>query len=125
MDAMRISMAAELVGVPAHVLRHWEDEGVLHPDRSGAQRDFTTQQVNEARIVHRLRQVGIGLPAIKELRAASRAERKAALAAVAATLSDEAARIEAAADFLRHVAQCVHPIIEECAECREYARSAP
>jgi MerR family transcriptional regulator, copper efflux regulator len=118
---MWISTAADLVGVPAHVLRHWEDEGVLTPDRSGTRRDFTDQHVNEARIIRRLRQAGLGLSAIRELRVAPAARRPALLAAYAEGLAAEASRLEAAAAFLHHHAECGHPIIEECPQCCDYA----
>lgn len=119
---MRISLAADLVGVPAHVLRHWEDEGVLTPSRkNGNQRDFTDQHVNEARIIHRLRRAGIGLPEIRALRSAPPGQRSAQLAAQAERLAAEAAQLDAAATFLRHTAECEHPVIDECPRCRDYA----
>jgi MerR family copper efflux transcriptional regulator len=119
---MRISLAADLVGVPAHVLRHWEDEGVLAPSRrDGKQRDFTDQHVNEARIIHRLRQAGIGLAEIRELRSAPSDHRPARLTASAERMAAEATRLDAAAAFLRHTAECEHPIIDECRQCRDYA----
>jgi len=122
---MRISQAAELVGVPAHVLRHWEDEGVLEPDRPrGSQRDFTDQHVNEARIIHRLRQAAVGLPAIRQLRSTAPRRRAALLQEAAERLAAEAARLEAASAFLRHTAECSHPVIAECPQCRAYAGSA-
>ncbi|GAA1855916.1 helix-turn-helix domain-containing protein [Myceligenerans crystallogenes] len=121
---MRISTAAGVIGVPAHVLRHWEDEGVLTPDRSGAnQRDYTEQHVHEARIIHRLRQAGVGLPAIRQLRSAGGTARPVLLSAAADRLSAEADRTAAAAAFLRHTVECRHPILEECRECRAYATS--
>jgi MerR family transcriptional regulator, copper efflux regulator len=119
---MRISLAADLVGVPAHVLRHWEDEGVLAPSRqNGNQRDFTDQHVNEARIIHRLRQAGIGLAEIRELRSAPAGHRSARLTASAERMAAEANRLDAAATFLRHTAECVHPVVDECRQCRDYA----
>lgn len=118
---MRISSAADLVGVPAHVLRHWEDEGVLRPDRSGTRRDFTDQHVNEARIIHRLRRAGIGLADIRELRSAPPGERAGQLTTSADRMAAEAERLRAAAAFLRHTAECEHPVIEECRQCRDYA----
>lgn len=119
---MRISLAAELVGVPAHVLRHWEDEGVLTPDRpAGNRREFTDQHVDEARVIHRLRQAGVGLPEIRRLRRTGSARRAALLLAAADRLSAEAARLEAAGAFLRHTAECTHPVIAECPQCRDYA----
>ena len=119
---MRISTAAELVGVPSHVLRHWEDEGVLVPDRTGAnQREFSAQHVDEARIILRLRRAGVGLPDIREMRGAGRQRRVAVLAAAAARLSVEAERAGSAAAFLRHTSECRHPVIAECAECGAYA----
>lgn len=118
---MRISLAADLVGVPAHVLRHWEDEGVLAPSRHGNQRDFTDQHVNEARIIHRLRQAGIGLAEIRELRSAPAGHRSARLTATAERMAAEANRLDAAATFLRHTAECEHPVVDECRQCRDYA----
>lgn len=118
---MRISQAADLVGVPSHVLRHWEDEGVLLPERVGNQREFTEQHVNEARIIHRLRQAGVGLAAIKDLRSAGHGRRAALLTAAAEHLAAEASRAEAAAAFLRHTAECVHPVVDDCPQCRDYA----
>lgn len=121
---MRIAQAAELVGVATHVLRHWEDEGVLVPDRVGARREFTEQHVNEALIIHRLRLAGLGLAAIKQLRSAPQSERAALLHAEVEHLDATAARITAAATFMRHTLECQHPIVEECPECRDYASGA-
>lgn len=123
---MRISLAAELVGVPAHVLRHWEEEGVLAPDRpAGRRREFTAQHVDEARIVRRLRQAGVGLPEIRRLRRTGSARRAAMLRIAADRLSAEAARLEAAGSFLRHTAECGHPVIADCPQCRDYAAAEP
>ena len=119
---MRISAAADLVGVPTHVLRHWEDEGVLAPSRSGTnQREFSTQQVDAARIVHRLREAGVGLAQIRELLPAQRSRRSELLSAEADRLERSAIQSAAAARFLRHVGRCRHPVIEDCPECRSYA----
>lgn len=118
---MRISQAAGLVGVAPHVLRHWESEGVLVPNRVGDQREFSDQHVNEARIIHRLRRVGVGLPAIKKLRSARSVRRSVLLTAAAERMRAESIRLEAAAAFLRHAAECRHPIIDECSQCRDYA----
>lgn len=89
--------------------------------RDGKQRDFTDQHVNEARIIHRLRQAGIGLAEIRELRSAPAGHRSARLTASAERIAAEASRLDAAAAFLRHTAECEHPIIDECRQCRDYA----
>lgn len=119
---MRISQAAGLVGVPAHVLRHWEDENVLTPDRApGNQRDYTAQHVDEARIIHRLRRAGVGLATIRELRTAPPRARSALLTSVADRMTREAAQLRSAADFLRHSTECRHPVTAECPDCSDYA----
>ncbi len=122
---MRISEAARLVGVPTHVLRHWEDEGVLCPDRVGAnQRDFTPAHLDEARIILRLRHVGVSLPDLLELRTAQQHRQADVLRRAAERLRVEARRAAYAADFLEHTLECRHPIISECPTCHRYAAGA-
>ena len=51
-DRVRIGELVTLLGVEAHVLRHWEDEGLLHPDRGvNGYRTYGEEQVTRARIV--------------------------------------------------------------------------
>jgi DNA-binding transcriptional MerR regulator len=119
---MRISAAAQQVGVPAHVLRHWEDVGVLTPDRVGAnQRDYSSADVDEARIVHRLRQANLSLPLLLQLRSAAPAQRAGLLAAQVQRLRAEARNALQAAAFLEHTLECQHPIVTECPTCHGYA----
>ncbi|MFJ3957742.1 helix-turn-helix domain-containing protein [Arthrobacter sp. NPDC090010] len=123
---MRIARAAELAGVPTHVLRHWEDELLLRPGRrAGNQRDYTQDQVDQAVIIRRLRVAGVGIPTLRQLLAAPAAERGAILAAVAGRLEQEAAQAHSAAEFLRHTTSCSHAVIEECPQCARYARGGP
>ena len=119
---MRISEAAELVGVPTHVLRHWEDEGVLRPDRSATNhREYSAQQVAQARIVYRLRASGVSLAVIRTLGPSTPGRRRDLLAVEARRLDELVAQAARAAEFLRHTGECRHPVIESCAQCSEYA----
>ena len=123
---MRISAAAQVVGVPAHVLRHWEDEGVLAPDRVGAnQRDYTPAQVDEARIIHRLRRANVSLPLLLKLRSADPSQRARLLTEAARRLHEEARNATDAAAFLEHALECRHPVITECPDCHGYAAGSP
>lgn len=65
-DAMTIGELADALGVRTSALRHWEEEGLIAPDRSarsGARR-YGARAVSEARIVAALRSGGYPLPPI-------------------------------------------------------------
>ena len=67
-DRVRIGELVTLLGVEAHVLRHWEDEGLLHPDRGvNGYRTYGEEQVTRARIVVGCRRAGLSIPAIRSL----------------------------------------------------------
>lgn len=65
-DSMMIGELAEALGVRASALRHWEDQGLLSPDRdprSGARR-YAADALGAARITAALRAGGYPLPPI-------------------------------------------------------------
>jgi DNA-binding transcriptional MerR regulator len=73
---MRISELAQLCGVTAHALRHYEKLGLLKPARSaGGYRDYPLAMRREVVFISMSRKVGFSLPAIAEQMPAFRAGR--------------------------------------------------
>jgi DNA-binding transcriptional MerR regulator len=68
-DAMTITELAQALGVRASTLRHWEQEGLLHPDRvtSLRVRSYDPQAIRTARIIAALRGAGYGIGAVRDL----------------------------------------------------------
>lgn len=122
MTFLTIGELAEQTGEPAHVLRHWEDVGILQPARTAAgHRRYHPSTVAGVFTVRRLQAVGLGLPDIAALHRSAKGDRRARLAAHRARLVEQRATIDAALVFLDHTADCVHPVIDECPGCAAFA----
>jgi len=68
-DAMTISALAAALGVRTSTLRHWDDEGLVVPERSpgGRARSYSPVDVRDARIVYQLRQAGYRIRPLQDL----------------------------------------------------------
>ncbi|TDE92691.1 MerR family transcriptional regulator [Occultella glacieicola] len=68
-DAMSITELGGALGVRTSTLRHWEHEGLLHPDRvtSLRVRRYDVATTRTARIVAALRAAGYGIDAVRGL----------------------------------------------------------
>ena len=68
-DAMTIGELAQALGVRASALRHWEHEGLVHPDRAlgSGSRHYNARAITEARIVAALRSGGYPVPPIARI----------------------------------------------------------
>ena len=68
-DSMTISELAEALGVRSSALRHWEHEGLVHPDRISQShtRRYNARAITEARIVAVLRSGGHRIPSISRV----------------------------------------------------------
>lgn len=123
-DMYAVGAAAAAVGVESHVLRHWEDVGVLVPLRSASgHRRYDDELLARARLVRLCQQAGLALAEIRELRAADRGVRIDMITATLQRIRTDIARLERAEQFLAHVVACVHPIVSECPDCAEFAQS--
>ncbi|MEW2482558.1 MerR family transcriptional regulator [Mycobacterium sp. NPDC049093] len=124
-DMYAVGAAAAAVGVESHVLRHWEDVGVLVPLRSASgHRRYDDELLARARLVRLCQHAGLALAEIRELRAADRDDRIDMITATLQRIRTDIARLERAEQFLSHVVACVHPIVSECPDCAEFAQSA-
>lgn len=122
MASLTIGQLSEQTGEAAHVLRHWEDVGVLHSRRSAAgHRRYHPSAVAGVFTIRRLQRVGLGLPEIAALHRSAKGDRRALLAAHRARLREQRDTIDAALAFLAHTADCVHPILDDCPGCSRFA----
>ena len=117
---LRIGDAAATLGVAPHVLRHWEDVGLLRPRRSGSgHRVYDDQAIGVARMIQMCQRAGLSLAAIGALGAGDRAQRIALIDDKRAEIAEHVAQIQLADRFLAHVVSCAHEVISECPECSE------
>ncbi|GAA1631000.1 MULTISPECIES: MerR family transcriptional regulator [Brevibacterium] len=119
---MRIGEAAADLGVAAHVLRHWEECGVVVPDRTPTgHRSYDDEHLSRCRIVIACQGVGMSLAEIRQVLHRSAAGRAAVIAERIAAIRRQTVALEAAERFLVHVADCRHDLMTRCPDCAEYA----
>ncbi|MGH1565412.1 MerR family transcriptional regulator [Mumia sp. DW29H23] len=115
---MRVGDAAAALGIATHVLRHWEDVGLLRPTRlPSGHRVYDDQTLSEARMIQICQRAGLSLAEIRDLAAAERAERLEIIAGKRAHIAEQLSDLELADTFLAHVGTCAHPVVSDCAEC--------
>jgi MerR family copper efflux transcriptional regulator len=117
-NGQRIGDAAATLAVAPHVLRHWEDVGLLRPGRlSSGHRAYDDQTIGQARMIQICQQAGLSLAEIKELARRDRGNRIALIESKRAQIAQQVSSLRLADKFLAHVAHCEHPVISECPEC--------
>jgi MerR family transcriptional regulator, copper efflux regulator len=117
-SGQRIGDAAATLAVAPHVLRHWEDVGLLRPKRlSSGHRAYDDQTIGQARMIQICQRAGLSLAEIKELAARDRRNRVALIESRRAQIAEQVSNLRLADKFLAHIAQCEHPVISECREC--------
>lgn len=117
-DGQRIGDAAATLDVATHVLRHWEDVGLLRPRRlSSGHRAYDDQTIGQARMIQICQQAGLSLAEIKELAGRHREDRIALIEAKRAEIARQVSSLRLADKFLAHIGHCEHPVISECPEC--------
>ncbi|MGO2036365.1 MAG: MerR family transcriptional regulator [Brevibacterium sp.] len=119
---MKIGDAAEELGVAAHVLRHWEDEGVVVPGRtSSGHRDYSAEHLSRCRIVLSCQSVGMSLAEIRAVLHRGESGRGPLIDARIEGIRRQRAALDSAERFLLHVRGCRHDLITRCPECSTYA----
>ncbi|MEN3319856.1 MAG: MerR family transcriptional regulator, copper efflux regulator [Mycobacterium sp.] len=114
----RIGDAAAVLAVAPHVLRHWEDVGLLRPRRlSSGHRAYDDQTIGQARMIQICQRAGLSLTEIKELGVGDRGNRVALIESKRAQIAQQVWGLRLADKFLAHIAHCEHPVISECPEC--------
>lgn len=127
---MRIADAAREIGVPEHVLRHWDEVGAVSPGRTSAgHRDYTEEHLHRLRVLRACQGVGMSLAEIRLVLHRDEPGRIAVIEQQRERLRAQRERIEDAEQFLAHVIGCRHDLVTRCPECSRYAaddtRSTP
>lgn len=119
---VRIGEAAARLGIATHVLRHWEDERVVIPQRaSSGHRDYAEEHFQRLRIVQSCQRVGLSLPEIRQILHRDEPERVAVIDERVREIRRLREELDTAERFLRHALECRHDLITRCAECSAYA----
>ncbi|WP_344653141.1 MerR family transcriptional regulator [Cryptosporangium japonicum] len=74
-----IGEVAAVCGVSPHLLRQWEDAGLLEPAREHGQRRYSELDVRLVRFIRFGRELGLGLAELRELFATRSVEERAVL----------------------------------------------
>lgn len=113
--ALSIGQAAGLLGVPTSVLRHWEDEGLLCPERDASgYRRYTRDDVVRLAFIHHNRRVGVPLEQIRTLLSRDAQGRREVLEAHVEDLDRQAREIDEARRLAAHTLGCSAPDVESC-----------
>ena len=112
----RIGELAARFGLPTHVLRHWEDMGLLSPARQVAgRRVYGPADVTRVAEITLGKDAGFSLEQLRELFAApDRTRRREVLRAQLAQVRERIARLVLAQKMLEHGLRCRHADYQAC-----------
>lgn len=103
-------------GVAAHVLRHWEEVGLLQPDRTvSGHRRFGRDHDARIELIQCAKAAGLSLDQIRLMLSGSPQGRRLLLKRHAERLERQAAEIDAARRLVAHVSECDAQACEVCA----------
>jgi MerR family transcriptional regulator, copper efflux regulator len=111
-----IGELAARFGLATHVLRHWEDMGLLSPARREAgRRVYGPAHVTRVAEITIGKDAGFSLEQLRELFAApDRARRREVLRAQLAQVRERIARLTLTETLLEHAARCRNPDYQSC-----------
>ncbi|MFC9694026.1 MerR family transcriptional regulator [Kribbella sp. NPDC056951] len=119
---MRIGEAASRLGVAAHVLRHWDDAGVVVPDRTSAgHREYSEDHFYRLRVLQACQGVGMSLTEIRLVLTRTEPHRTGVIERRLRAIRAQREQFENAERFLAHVIDCRHDLLTRCDRCSEYA----
>jgi DNA-binding transcriptional MerR regulator len=116
-----IGDAAARFGLETHVLRYWEDEGLLHPDRDAAgRRRYSDDDSVRIAIILRNKAAGLSLEQIRVLLDKGAPDRHRVLEEHIAELERRAADIAQARAMTEHALRCRSHDITQCPRFRSH-----
>ncbi|WP_430790214.1 MerR family transcriptional regulator [Actinoplanes sp. G11-F43] len=121
-----IGELAARFGLAPHVLRHWEDMGLLSPTRQATgRRVYGPADVTRVSEILLGKEAGFSLEQLRELFAApDRAGRRALLRSQLVQVRERIARLTLSQTMLEHAVRCRHPDYHECPRFQEMADAA-
>ncbi|WP_306364919.1 MerR family transcriptional regulator [Nocardia sp. CC227C] len=114
-------------GLATHVLRHWEDLGLLAPERDSAgRRRYREVDAETVTMILLGKEIGLSLADIRALftEAPDRESRRALLRAHRDRLAERLARTRAALDSLDHALECGTEDFRTCPKFRAQVAAA-
>ena len=121
---MKIGDVGQRLGVAVHVLRHWDEQGVVVPDRTASgHRDYTEEHVHRLRVLQACQGAGLSLAEIRQVLHRDESGRTAVIERRLHRIRTQRATLEAAEKFLTHVIGCEHDLLTRCPDCAAYASS--
>lgn len=103
--------------LPTHVLRHWEDVGLLRPARDpGGRRRYDQNDVVRIAVIVRNRQAGMGLDQIRVLLDEDAPNRHQVLLDHVADLDRRMAEMQRSREMTMHAFDCNQHDITRCAQ---------
>ncbi|HWK27555.1 MAG TPA: MerR family transcriptional regulator [Solirubrobacter sp.] len=125
-DRLSIGQLAARFGLATHVLRHWEDEGLLTPaERVKGRRYYDESHAARITMILRGKDMGLSLAQIAQIVSEPNHEQhKVLLRAHRESVVAQIHRLEAAKRMLDHAIGCPHDDVSRCAEFQHVARAA-
>jgi MerR family transcriptional regulator, copper efflux regulator len=127
-DRLSIGQLAARFGLATHVLRHWEEQGLLTPvERVNGRRYYDEPHAARITMILRGKDMGLSLAQIAEIVSEPNHDgHKVVLREHRRRIVEQIHRLEAAKRMLDHALDCPHDDVSRCAEFQEVARaSAP
>lgn len=120
-----IGELAARCGVATHVLRHWEEMGLLSPARGvAARRVYGPGDVTRVAEILLCKEAGFTLDQLGDLfGAADRDQRRAVLSGQLAQVKERIARLALAQTLLEHGLRCRHEDYQACPRFQEMVLS--
>lgn len=116
-----VGQLAERFGVATHVLRHWEDMGLLSPERDSAgRRVYGEPDAYRVAAILSSKAAGMSLEQIRALIDADAADRRKALTAHLADLEQRMAEMERSRHMTQHALDCRAHDITQCPNFRSH-----
>jgi MerR family transcriptional regulator, copper efflux regulator len=110
-----IGDTAARFSLPTHVMRHWEDVGLLDPARdSGGRRRYTDEDVVRVAVIVRSKAAGMTLDQIRVLLDEEAPERHAILESHLDDLDRRMRELERAREMTAHAFECEQHDIATC-----------
>jgi len=118
-SAWTIGEVAERFGIATSVLRHWEDEGLLLPDRDSAgRRRFDLDDVTRVAIIVRSKASGLSLERIAVMLGSRPEDRHRVLADHLADIDRQMGELERWREMTEHALGCEAHDITTCPNFR-------
>lgn len=125
-DELTIGQLAERFGLATHVLRHWEDVGLLEPEeRVNGRRRYRDRHVARVATILHGKQAGLSLPQLREIFATSDPrERNRILRAHLEEIDRRMEALQESRAMIEHALECPADDFTRCGGFQALARAA-